>query len=366
MTDISPLLNSLLKEHRAPLIAASWGQSSVADEFLKEAYRITSHISSLVSYLRSVRQAYLSTSPPPRRTHYSQTEGPLIHQERRDRTYLTDKQRDQIDAESKRLIGELNAAIRNLSAAEQLHQSTEDAKFQKKYGRRGLGAFGRWAAGGTSHPKSQAEEIEEARLKANKAHRDSVLWYLQRKLEECLEVQKSMMETRIKRELEKNKSVLYKSRGVISQSAAFGESSLPPTTAAPQGSSWSSPGNQALQAEEDEKKAIEQQLDPEQLQLFAKENQDLLKHYEDTLDKVRVAEKSLLEISDLHSTLATNLDAQSTQIDQLVTDSVNITENVGKANMEMKKASERKSTAKTVFYASSGLCLFLIVWDLII
>lgn len=33
--------------------------------------------------------------------------------------------------------------------------------------------------------------------------------------------------------------------------------------------------------------AIEQQLDPEQLQLFAQENQDMLKQYEDQLDKVR-------------------------------------------------------------------------------
>lgn len=42
-----------------------------------------------------------------------------------------------------------------------------------------------------------------------------------------------------------------------------------------------------------ESQAVEQQLDPEQLQLFAQENQDMLKHYEDTLDQVRYANPCL-------------------------------------------------------------------------
>ena len=44
--------------------------------------------------------------------------------------------------------------------------------------------------------------------------------------------------------------------------------------------------------EEEDKRQIEQQLTPEQLQLFAKENQDMLKHYEDTLDQVRYVKPS--------------------------------------------------------------------------
>ena len=39
--------------------------------------------------------------------------------------------------------------------------------------------------------------------------------------------------------------------------------------------------------DEEDRRQIEQQLSPEQLQLFARENQDMLKHYEDTLDQVR-------------------------------------------------------------------------------
>lgn len=76
-------------------------------------------------------------------------------------------------------------------------------------------------------------------------------------------------------------------------------------------------------------------------------------------------ESSLLEISDLQATLASNLAFQSANIDQLVQDSQYTTDNVGRGNMELKRASERKSTARMVFYATVTLCTTLVIWDLI-
>ena len=80
----------------------------------------------------------------------------------------------------------------------------------------------------------------------------------------------------------------------------------------------------------------------------------------------RTAEKSLVEISELQTQLVNNLAIQSEHIDQLVADSFLTTENVGGGNKELKKAAERKSTARLVFYASCGLSFGLIVWDLLI
>jgi syntaxin 18 len=80
----------------------------------------------------------------------------------------------------------------------------------------------------------------------------------------------------------------------------------------------------------------------------------------------RTAEKSLIEISELQSQLVNNLATQSAHIDQLVADAEFTAENVGGGNKQLKKAAERKSTAKYVFYASCGLSLFLVVWDLVI
>jgi len=79
----------------------------------------------------------------------------------------------------------------------------------------------------------------------------------------------------------------------------------------------------------------------------------------------RTAESSLLEISSLQTDLAQNLEIQSENISQLVEDSFLSTENVQRGNKELKKASERKSTAQMVFWASCGLSLFLVTWDLI-
>ncbi|PUU74988.1 hypothetical protein B9Z19DRAFT_1132130 [Tuber borchii] len=53
----------------------------------------------------------------------------------------------------------------------------------------------------------------------------------------------------------------------------------------------------ALAPKDEEWKNIENLFTEEQLQLFEKGNGDLAKDYEDTLDQVRPAKKSLIEIS---------------------------------------------------------------------
>lgn len=41
-------------------------------------------------------------------------------------------------------------------------------------------------------------------------------------------------------------------------------------------------------------------------------------------------------------------------------------ENVGGGNKELQRATERKSTARMVFYGTSAFCVTLILWDLFI
>ncbi len=77
-------------------------------------------------------------------------------------------------------------------------------------------------------------------------------------------------------------------------------------------------------------------------------------------------EKSLTEISELQSTLANNLSIQSAHIDQLVDDSFNTTENVGGGNRELRRATERRSTAQMVFWSTCAFCTTLVLWDLFI
>lgn len=356
MTDITPLFNEALKARNAPPVKHVPLSLQHIDEFLREAYRINSHIASLTSYLRNIRQSYLSTTQPPRRhTHLQPSSATSKANEWR---YLTDSQRDEIDAETKQLLRELNYSIRNLADAEQLRQNTETTLLRKKYSAK-LGAIASWAAGGITHSKPDGQDQEEARCRAVSTHRENVLWYLRQKLQVAGGLQAGMMETRILREMEKNKSVLHKARGRLLPEGGLPE--VPKFEYNAKGKGVPMDGHAGSGGGN-----VEDELTAEQLQVFERENQDMVRHYEETLNQVKTAEKSLVEISELQTQLVNNLATQSAHIDQLVADSFLTAENVGGGNKELKKAAERKSTAKWVFYASCGLSAVLVVWDLLI
>jgi syntaxin 18 len=189
---------------------------------------------------------------------------------------LTDRQRDQIDAETKQLLRDLNARIRMLADAELVRQNTEETIRKKKYAKLGLGSLGKWAAGGIGQSKTLEEQLDEAKANAISMHRENVLWYLRQKLQECGSFQASMMEKRILREIEKNKSTLAKSRMESASKFAFD------TPVSPQAHAATTKAH--LEAQE---LYPEEELTAEQIQVFEKENQDMLKHYESTLDQVK-------------------------------------------------------------------------------
>jgi hypothetical protein len=231
--------------------------------------------------------------------------------------------------------------------------------------------------------------------------REGVLWFLRRGLDGVVGVQREMVEKRIERVREKEKSVLYKSASTAAGAGVTkgGDGSVDRTMDI---STSSVQAPDAMILSEAETARIEAQLSPEQLQLFAEENDTMLRHYEDTLGKVqyvlpfpspviillcislgyastslrpcpqlttiypsRNAEKSLLEISSLQETLVSHLATQEEYISQLVSDVDTTQSNVGRGNKELKRATERRSTAQAVFWGTVGLCTWLVVWDLV-
>ena len=165
-----------------------------------------------MTYLRSVRRSYLSTAPPPRQSRFAKVQAQ--HKRRTSREaqdepqYLTNHQRDSIDAEAKATLREVNGAIKQLTNAEETRQATERALIGQRRRGRGLGVLGRWAAGGVDNERSAQEVEEDGRVADVATCRNSVIWFLQRALEECGRQQSSMMEIRINREVEKEKSIL--------------------------------------------------------------------------------------------------------------------------------------------------------------
>lgn len=178
------------------------------------------------------------------------------------------------------MLRQLHAAVTRLAQTEQVRRDAASHIALAKRAKGGLGALGRWAAGGAVTAKSPEEELVESREKGVAMHREGVVWYLQRQLERAGALQGGMMEVRIAREVERSKSVLYKSRvGNVPYERE------PESIAAAGGGDRGNTGEGSAEME----------LSQEQLQLFAQENQDMLKHYEDTLDQVRyVVEAGLL------------------------------------------------------------------------
>lgn len=298
---------------------------------------------------------------------------------------MTNSARDAIDTDAKTLLRDLSYSLRQLSSAESLRRQTWQQVHERKYRR---GFLGRWAAGGgptatsatgldDDEGKSEEQRAEEGQEETLAAVREGVLWFLARRMEAVAEVQRDMVERRVRREVERGRSVLY-----LSKPSATGGTAA--AAAAASGGSTSS--TILLDEEEKEERRRRQQeqnhqrrqgrpsadadeaaaaLSPDQLQLLASENNDLLQHYTTNLSQLRAAESSILEISSLQTQLVDALSIQSSHISQLVTDSVNTTENIGMGNKQLRRAAERRSVARMVFWASVVLCGSLVGWDLI-
>lgn len=354
MANITSDFNACLKAHNSVPVTHHAYNIKRIDSFLQEAYSINARIADLTRTLRSTRPAYLSTAPPGRHRRQNAQNAATTHDAARP---LTHEEREAFDAQSKKLLKQLNAAIKSLSQAEEVRNQTLDSVALSKRAKGGMGALGRWAAGGAVTAKSPQEEAEEAKNNTLAAFRAAVIMFLEQRLGEAGKVQAEMMEVRIGREVEKSKSALYKSRGGASIPYAHDEGG-------PAGGSSNStkPTFQQEDASENPDTAA---LTRDQLQMFESENADLLQYYEGQMEQISQAERSILEISELHSTLHANLAQQSEHIEQLVQESYDTTANLGKGNQELKRASERRSTAQAVFWGTVGFCSFLVVWDLV-
>lgn len=345
--DITSHFNELLRERNAPTTKSDMNLDRI-DGFLKDALRINSHIAQLHHKLRSLRRQYLSRTQPRKGYHQDTSGQPAA---------LSDRDKEELDRNAKEMLRELNWSIETLDGAEAVRYETEIKSIEKKHGSN-LGALGAWASGGAVSGKTPEQLAAEAQAREVKNHRDGVLWYLRQKLQQCGQTQKTMMEARLARELEMNQSLASQAPN-LADFAKF-------TPAGGRGDNTAGAGAATQASSADENAASNEGLSEEQLQMFEQGNQDMMQYFESMHEKVQTAQKSLAEISDLQTTLISHLATQTEHIDQLVGDSFSTTENVEGGNKQLKKATERPSTARLTFYAASCLCTFLVLWDIII
>lgn len=228
-----------------------------------------SQIASLHAWLKNIRQSYLSSAQPSKlSTRHKNRDGAERQK------LLTNQDREEIDVNTKSMLRELNGKIQNLSAADAIRHNTRMALIEKKY-RGGFGALGAWAAGGSLGGKSLEHSVAEQAVNTITTHRNNVVFYLRERLQLCTLTQSTMMETRIRRERENQKSILAKAghRMAFNLPTSDLSSRVPPDGVAE---------SKTYRPEQEE-----QELTSEQIQIFEKKNQDLLRQDEATLNQVR-------------------------------------------------------------------------------
>jgi syntaxin 18 len=214
------------------------------------------------------------------------------------------------------------------------------------------------------------------------AHHSSITWYLNRRLAEASQTQKEMQEERVKRQMERTKTL---GSGVARETAILGAeeqevqnsrgsggwlvSSLAATIGvpSPSESSQSSPFVKVGQVQlppddfDDDDEDIE--LSQSQIMQFESENANILRAVQDTLESVQQAESRLLEISALQMELVTHLTRQTELTDQLYEDAIATTSTVEKGNVQLREAKRRAKDSRVfilLFLIGASLSLLFL------
>jgi syntaxin 18 len=218
---------------------------------------------------------------------------------------------------------------------------------------------------------------------ATAAHHSSVTWYLNRRLAEASEAQKEMQEERIKRQLERTKTLgSGAAREALAMAIPGSSNDIASSTTSSIGGSWLGgaassfaasirgtdsplqpsypvPSESDLGSEDDE----ELELSQSQILQFESENASILQDVQDTLASVQQAEARILEISALQTELLTHLQTQTQITEQLYEDAIAATGQVEKGNVQLREAKRRAKDSRLfilVFLIGASLSLLFL------
>jgi len=219
------------------------------------------------------------------------------------------------------------------------------------------------------------------------AHHSSITWYLGRRLTEASQMQKELQEERVKRQLERTRTLgSGAAQEALTMTRQYSGSnnrlSEPPNIKTPGG--WlentiaATIGATSIQepqrkiptypssasaniSEDDDDDEIE--LTASQILQFEQENANILKSVQDTLESVQQAESRLVDISALQMELITHLTRQTELTDQLYEDALATTSTVEKGNEQLKEAKRRAKDGRLfllVFLIGASMSLLFL------
>ncbi|KAL4075943.1 hypothetical protein V8B97DRAFT_1862877 [Scleroderma yunnanense] len=348
-------------------------KSAFAKEYLREAYTILNHINVLTRVLAFIRKPYLNVDSHP---------GPLGRREPRnfdldsleetwsEIKHLTNEERDQIDLQARVILSRCADRVKAMEALE---------KRRAELAAREAGPIARFLPARLRHDDSIIASEYTA------AHHSSVTWFLNRRLAEASQNQKTMQEERVKRQLERTRTLgsnaareamiigtkysAPEKRQTSSDSWLEGASSaLVSGIAATIGAASHRPADNksfsgASSSVDDDTDTEDIELTQSQILQFEAENANILRSVQDTLESVQQAEARLMDISNLQMELVTHLTRQTELTDQLYEDAMATTSTVEKGNLQLREARRRAKDSRLfilVFFVGASLSLLFL------
>ncbi|KAJ7507705.1 snare protein syntaxin 18/UFE1 [Mycena galericulata] len=355
-------------------------------EYVVEAYVILNHITTLTRMLANIRRPYLNIDS---RTVHRQPsrnidlDGP--DQSWAAIRHLSNQERDQIDLQARVILTRCADRVKEMEALEKRAEYLSVDVFCSS-GRIELVAS---KANPLARFLPARLRQDEATLSSDfvAAHHASITWYLNRRLTEASQSQKEMQEERVKRQLERSKTL---GSGAAREAMNIGVDPVfntePPPTA---GSSWLGGASSSLIAAtigapspsephrptpsgvkfsdipppSDDEDDEDIELSASQILQFETENANILRNVQDTLESVQQAESRLMDISALQMELVTHLTRQTELTDQLYEDAIATTSTVQKGNVQLKEAKRRAKDGRLfilVFLIGASLSLLFL------
>ncbi|CAL1701379.1 unnamed protein product [Somion occarium] len=375
--------NSLPEVKRRKVSKPSHIQRDVlGKQYLAEAYIILHHINTLARMLTLIRKPYLnldSRSPPLTRQQTRTINLSDVEQSWANIRHLTDKERDQIDLQARVILSRCSDRIKEMEALEKRRQEIAASKTNP------LTRF---------LPARLRQDEATAASDFIAAHHASITWYLSRRLTETSQTLKEMQEERMKRQLERTRTLgsgaareaMFMTESLPSSSSSDdngggasgsgwlgGASHLASSLAASIGtpslgdasSSRSTPRTMSSLAPDDLLDDTEDEDDLEltasQIMQFETENANILQNVQDTLASVQQAESRLMEISALQMELVAHLTTQTEQTERLYSDAIATAASVEKGNVQLKEAKRRaRDSRKWILLFLIGASLSLL------
>ncbi|KAJ7667929.1 snare protein syntaxin 18/UFE1 [Mycena polygramma] len=353
-------------------------------EYVTEAYVILNHISTLTRMLANIRRPYLnvdSRAVPAYRQASRNLDLDGSDQSWTGIRHLSNQERDQIDLQARVILTRCADRVKEMEALEKraeyffvdLWRRTELVASQAN-------PFARFL------PARLRRDAATMTSDFVAAHRSSITWYLNRRLTEASQTQKEMQEERVKRQLERSKTL---GSGAVREALTIGaDPRLDEEQPQPVASSWLGGASSSLIAatlgapspveahrptpstpqfadipppSDDEDDDIE--LSASQILQFETENANMLRNAQDNLESVQQAESRLMEISALQMELVTHLTMQTEVTERLYEDAIATTSMVEKGNVQLKEAKRRGKDGRLfilVFLIGASLSLLFL------